>query len=193
MWKEIFFKYYSKFLPLIIIIFSLFSTILVLLCINFNTVLIETSESQYLLFFLNILYALSVIILNIKSLNWSMKRNIFISIIIYCSLIINIIITFDFYFIKSDLIYYYSILNILNLLPAFLVFLFTAGTQISENIILGITLFVHIIINNIIITILFHFMKYKNNIKYIILTLYYFQSNSFSIVTILFAYLGSRA
>jgi hypothetical protein len=197
--QEIIHRYYSKYLLLVIIGFSLISTILSMVSINFDNFdkIFTTSIFQYTLFVINILCILLLVKINIKSLEKSSKRNFTILGIIYFSLLINIVISFDFYFIKSDLIQTYSVLNVLNILPIYPIFLIVYEYEIFKKlparVSIGIVLFFIILVNNIAFTLLFKFVKYKNENKYIILTLYYFQNNSLSIIILLLTYLGSWA
>jgi hypothetical protein len=197
--KEIVIKYSFKHFPLVIIAFSLISTGLSIFSINFSKY-ITTTIFQYILFVINFFCSLFFMVINIKSLEKSLKRNIVISAIIYIFLLINIFVSFDFYFIKSNLIHAYSIFSILFIIPIYPILLLGSYIlgKLADNTFMGIilsfiSLFFIIIINNIIFTILFKFIKYKNDNKYITLTLYYFQNNSLSIIMLLFAYLSSWA
>jgi len=185
-------SYYFKYLPLILLIFSLISSVFSMFSINYNEML-TTSIFQYILYFINVICIMLIIVLNMKFMNKNIIQNIIISIIIYIFLFINMFVTFDFYFIKSNLLQLYSIINLVNIIPIYPVFLISFSIFSNEMIISTIFLFFIMIIYNILFSILFKIIKYKNNYKYIVLSLYYFQNNSLSIIILLTAYLGSWA
>jgi hypothetical protein len=190
-------EYYSKYLILSIILFSLLSTVLAVLCVDFKLhgsvrkLYFEINVCQYILFVFNFLCFLFLVIINTKSIEKSVKRNIIISIVIYFFLLINIIFAFDIYFMKSNLINMgLSIFNpIFTILIYPLAILAILAIYLNINVwnllfvdmFIWIVLFCIILTNNVIFTILFRFIKYKNDNKNIILTLYYLQSNNVSI------------
>lgn len=184
-------KYYFKYLPLVIIIFSLISTFLSIFCIDFDK-FPETNLFQSILFVIDFVAVLFFILLNTKSLEKSIK-NIIISLIIYFYLFINIIVLFNYYFIESNLaVILYSLINIFYIIPIapFLFIGIKFNIPIPEIVSIFIMLFFIILTNNIVFTFIFKYIKYKNDNKYITLTLYYLQSNIVSIILLGLLYLG---
>jgi hypothetical protein len=201
-WKDNIVKYYSKYLIPIIILFSLLTTVLSIIGYGFLEFDIVktfkiTSIYPYILFAFVIIFTIPLIIINTKSIDKKFKRNYIITIIIYFSLLFNIIATFDFYFIKSHFMFIYSIINLIINFPFYMILsmislaLLIPNTTVPETILMIILLFPQILISNIIFMLLFKIMKYKNNDKYIALTLYYIQ-NSFQLIIIMsFTYLAT--
>jgi len=202
MWKDNIVKYYTKYFILIIILFSFLATVLSiigdgLMEFDIEKTFKETSIFAYILFAFNIICTILLIIINTKSIDKKFIRNYIITIIIYFSLLFNIIATFDFYFINSHFKFIYSILNIIINFPFYMILSIIALTlhpyniAVSETILLAIVLFPQILVNNIIFTLLFKIMKHKNNDKYIALTLYYIQNSCQLITLISITYLAT--
>jgi hypothetical protein len=203
--KELVDKLFLKHSFLIIFAFSLFATILALLSIKYNNepaYIIEfnrpiyksTNETfmknnvyQLSLFVLNILCILFFIVTYLISMEKHKKRNVFILIILFFGFIINILCTFDLFFLKTNISVIFFIIPCVLIFLLLIPFSFIVDLllkiipnmpNIPEYISMGIMLFFIIFINNIIIKTIFKHLTFKYNNKNMILILYFVQNNT---------------
>ena len=117
--------------------------------------------------------------------------------IIYLSLLINIIISLDYFIIKSGWsglfsFFYFPIVGLIGLIYYGIGHILNYFIEISDTSYFSIfgLIYLIILINNFIFTLLLKSIKYKNSKKYFVFTLYYIQSNIIPISFMLFLYLG---
>jgi hypothetical protein len=189
MWKETIVKYYSKYLFLFIILQSLIISILIAIHFEINNVLLDDIYG-YTLFGFGIISIIFLIVINTKSIEKGLFRNIIISIIIYLHLLIKGFLSFDTLFLGDNFLprlplfnsfslffYLYGIIvELLSKIPRI-----ELSSEISLIIYFVTELFFTMLIINLIYTFIFKFIKYKNNNKYLILTLCYIQNIIFPI------------
>jgi hypothetical protein len=177
--KDIIEKLFTKHSFLVVFAFSLLITLLAMPLHDIKVTGQNDKMTTYqlLLFIFNVLCILGFVVIYIMYIEKYQKHTIFISVLIFLGFLVNIFGTIDLYFIR---IHYFIIsLSLINLT----VFLFTVNwifdvLQInSDFIIIGIWLFLYIFINNIAVSIMFKYLAFKNNKKYLLLTLYYLQGN----------------
>jgi hypothetical protein len=187
--NEILGKIYAKYLYLVVFIFSLLTTILVILNLYFYNKFEKIDIFQLLVFVSNFICILSFTILYIKSIE-NKKRNIIIFILIFSYYLASILGAIDLYFLKVNIflsiLVIFNLLNILLLYPLILIFGYYSS-YVNQVILAGIILFFIFLINNIVIIKLSKLIILKNDRKYILLTLYYFLNNIISLSIIAFA------
>jgi hypothetical protein len=183
--KDILEKINTKYSFLTIFVFSLANTVLFLLLksLDENNIKIGNISFFQLLSIINILLIFLFIYIYINSIEKDKKLNIFISIIIILSFLINIFGTIDLYFNEENI--FVMILGFFNILPLIIILIFSYFLERAIDLLpintnytaWDLIYFVYIFINNIVISILIKKLIFKNNNKYILLTLYYLQSN----------------
>jgi hypothetical protein len=130
---------------------------------------------QYVLLIFNLLAVSLIILINVKSIDKTLKQNNTISIVIYIYLIIHLLIVIDCFFINSFIMVLYGLLY-LPYLPLIFVSLILASVfQLPE----WILAFPIILLTNIIFSIIIRKIKYINDDnKYIVSALFYLQNNN---------------
>jgi hypothetical protein len=208
--RENIITYYTKYLILIIFSCSFLTALLSILCNDMmkysgtgvRILDVKASIPQCILFAINTICVFSFIVVNTKSMDKKLFRNHIISNIIYFILIFNIIVSIDFYFLKWGLMLLnlINILNIFNILfyPLTNIFfglseIYKRYYELPEIVFYIILMFFQILANNIIFTLFFRIVKYKDNNKYITSTLYYIQNNSLWMMLMSVMYLGQIA
>jgi hypothetical protein len=183
--KDILEKINTKYSFLTIFVFSLINAVLFILLKFFdenNTKIGDVSFFQ-LLSIINILLISLFITIYMNSIEKNKKLDSFFSIIIILNFIINILGTIDLYFTESN--GFVQVLGFFNLLPMSILFIFSYLLERILNLLPininytaeNLTYFVYIFVNNIVISVLIKKLTFENNNKYILLTLYYLQSN----------------
>jgi hypothetical protein len=188
MWRETIVKYYSKYLILFIILQSLIISILLTIYFEINNILLDDIYG-YTLFGFGIISIIFLIVINTKSIEKRLFRNIIISIIIYLHLLIKAFLSFDTLFLKNNYLshlpffhsfslffYLYDIITRLYIKIPVKIPQIKLSFEISEIIYFVTVMFFVMLIINLIYTFIFKFIKYKNNNKYLILTLCYIQN-----------------
>ena len=179
-------KVYNEHIFVVVILFSFLITLLAMPLYDITRQIDQMNTYQLLLFIFNIACIISFITIYIiyKEKN---KRMLIILILFTIGFLINIMATIDLYFLKVA--YIVVFLGILNIIPSLIII-----NQIidilqinSEFITFGLWLFLYILTSNIIVTIVFKFLNFRNNKKNVLLTLYYLQGN-IAIINILSIY-----
>jgi hypothetical protein len=197
--KEILDKLYLRYPFLVVFAFSLFATFLALPTVQFNEplshwdifrtdeiLLMKSSGYQLLLFSLNIFCIIRFMVMYLISIEKNKKRNVFIFIILVIGFLMNILFTFDLFYVKSNisviLLFIPFVLIVLLLYPILILIPFPDNMSDTHEyiiyIIIGVILFFIVLINNSIIKYIFKFIILKNNKKNEILTLYFLQNNT---------------
>jgi hypothetical protein len=171
---DLFRKIYAKYSFLVILAFSLLNAILVMVIFENNSNVI----CQHLLitFYFLCIIGLSVYLFYIKYFDIK-------NIVTFVFIILGLLITIDLYFTKSEIL---PILLAGVLIIIYTIYFFTIEQIFPdiinyEIIIIYIVVFIYILINNAKITKLFKDLVFENSKKYILLILYYIQSNLFLI------------